>query len=269
MNEFKKRIIHFVLLTKFEKLILIVVKVEEFISSKYKKIFPKITIIVFSVIMFHQIIQVINVYYSYEIVTRFEVQKIKVLPHIRFSIYPKLKNLDKLFGIYPEMTRHILYFSGKNESLINFDNENLRPIYEFYLEKLLLDRKLDEFHQIVEKNKVIGNCYLLFEKETKIFPKGDFGIIFYNPTLQLTYLMNVTEIENWDKLETILLKLNNFNYIDNSVHTRMYLLIYHSNEILETQFNIEMNTKTIVSFTSFSVKELNTYGKNVFQKKMR
>jgi hypothetical protein len=86
MNKFKERIIHFVLLTKFEKLILIVVNIEEFIYSKCKKIFRKITIIVFSILMFRQIIQVINSYYSYEIVTRFEVQKIKVLPHIRFNM---------------------------------------------------------------------------------------------------------------------------------------------------------------------------------------
>jgi hypothetical protein len=35
----------------------------------------------------------------------------------------------------------------------------------FYLEKLLLGRKLNEFHLIVEKTKVIENCYLLFEQQ--------------------------------------------------------------------------------------------------------
>jgi hypothetical protein len=82
--------------------------------------------------MFHKIITVINIYYSYEIVTRFEVQNIKFLPQIRFSITPKLKDLDKPFEIYPETTRDILVFSRKNESIINFYNERLSQIYVLF-----------------------------------------------------------------------------------------------------------------------------------------
>jgi len=105
MKELKKRIIPFIVFIKLEKLFPTFLKFKESISSKIKKKFPNITIIVFSVLMFHQLITVMDIYLKYEIVTRFEIEKIKHLPLVRFYIIPQLRDLDKLLEIYPEMKK--------------------------------------------------------------------------------------------------------------------------------------------------------------------
>jgi hypothetical protein len=69
-------------LINFEKFTFFVIKFKQIISTKSDNILSKLTIIVFSISMFYQIFEVINIYFDYEIVTRFEVQKISYLPKV-------------------------------------------------------------------------------------------------------------------------------------------------------------------------------------------
>jgi hypothetical protein len=84
-----------------------IVKFKEIITSKVNQIFSSITIIVFSALMLIQIIAIISSYFDFEIVTRFDVQELKLLPNVFFTFMPVPNNLSKLYEIYPQMEQEI------------------------------------------------------------------------------------------------------------------------------------------------------------------
>jgi hypothetical protein len=83
VNESKKWIIRIFSSINYEKLTLNVLKFKEMISTKFDEILSKLTIIVFSILMWCQLFEVITIYLNFEIITRFEVQEIMFLPKIQ------------------------------------------------------------------------------------------------------------------------------------------------------------------------------------------
>jgi hypothetical protein len=180
-KESHKKIILFFGEKNYQIVILAIIKFNAFVTSKLKKISSTFTIIFFSILMLIQIIEIINSYFDYEIVTRFEVQEIKLMPNIEFTFLETTKNLNKLIEIYPELKQEIHEFekSGIYVSHMNFAQDlQFRPIYWKYLLRLIADNRLNDFHRILETNKLIKSCQIKIDNELELIncTQGDFGI---------------------------------------------------------------------------------------------
>jgi hypothetical protein len=57
--------------------------------------------------MLIQVIELISSYFDYEIVTRFDVQQIILIPNVMFYFIPPPNNLNKLYEVYPQMKQEI------------------------------------------------------------------------------------------------------------------------------------------------------------------
>jgi hypothetical protein len=57
--------------------------------------------------MLIQVIAIIRSYFDFEIVTRFDVQEMKLIPNVIFRFIPLPNNLNKLYEIYPQMEQEI------------------------------------------------------------------------------------------------------------------------------------------------------------------
>jgi hypothetical protein len=228
--------------------------------SKINEIFSKITIVVFTLLMFYQIMSVINIYLDFEILTRFEISEIKLLPNIKFDIIPKLQTMDKLIRIYPEMEPEL-----RNISLKAFrssdQNENLRPIYSKYSLQLLYDNRTDDFRRIADKGSIIRTCHLKAENILLNCSLTDFGFFLYVDVLILTNYLNFSEIEDRNRIESITMRLNP---IDISLTAKLFLS--HSILIPVTELFPEKFAETTVSFTSFSAQKLDSYEKECIPK---
>jgi hypothetical protein len=84
-KESKKKILLLLVSMKYRFFITAIVKFKQIITSKVNHIFSSITIIVFSVLMLIQVIAIINSYLEYEVVTRFDVQQMKLIPNVMFG----------------------------------------------------------------------------------------------------------------------------------------------------------------------------------------
>ncbi len=214
--------------------------------SKINEIFSKITIIVFTLLMLNQILFVINIHLDFEILTRFEINEIKLLPDIKFNIIPKLKTMDKLIRIYPEMKPELWNISP--EAFWSSDqNENLRPIYSKYSLQLLYDIRTDYFRRIADKGSKIRTCHLKAENILLNCSLTDFGFFLYDDVLILRNCLNFSEIEDRNRIESITMRLNP---IDISITAKLFLS--HSILIPVTELFREKFVETRVSFTSFS-----------------
>jgi hypothetical protein len=159
--------------------------------------------------MFQQLISVINIYLSGEIMTRFDIYEIKLLPFIKFDITPNLKNLNQLIEIYPQMGKELPNFSP-NASLSLDETKNLHSIYTEYILQLLYDNKLNDFQRIADMDRIVRTCHMILEKSQLNCMKGDFG--FYLEThLFLEKFLYFTEIEDRNTIEKITMRLNKFS----------------------------------------------------------
>jgi hypothetical protein len=256
-KELHKKIILFFGEMNYQIVILAIIKFNAFVTSKLKKISSTFTIIFFSILMLIQMIAIIKSYFDYEIVTRFEVQEIKLIPNIELTFLETTKNLNKLIEIYPELKQEIHEFekSGINVLHMNLAQDlQFRPIYWKYLLRLIVDNRLNDFHRILETNKLIKSCQIKIDNELELIncTQGDFGIsktsrINISP---IKYL-NFSRLMNKKKIEKVTFVLNNF-MIYQSV--RLFLCITAVGPNFQT--SIDSNKKTTISFSSFSVNKL-------------
>jgi hypothetical protein len=200
--------------------------------------------------MLIQVIEIISSYFDYEIVTRFEVQQIKLLPNIVLEFVPFPYSLQRLNEIYPGMEQKIHKYKELNAQ----ERKKLHTIYPLYLLQLLIDNRLNHTHRITQTYKFIQTCQLKFDNdfELKNCTQGDFGIRLqhWEP---LTFLNRLKFSESFDKnkIEKITFVLNKFNY-----HQIVDLLLSHSHPIPNVSVFIASKKKTTITFSSFSVKKL-------------
>ncbi len=160
-------------------------KFTEIFSTKFDKILSKLTIIVFSILMFYQIFEVLTIYFDYEIVTRFEVQEIMFLPKIRIVKFPMLTNMNELMKIYPEMIEKIKNIS--NSKILYGSEIDEEIIFEDYLRKLIIDNRLNNFHRIAETEKIFKSCHHVTHYKLINCSKVDIGIAQYNLLINKIY----------------------------------------------------------------------------------
>jgi hypothetical protein len=195
-------------------------------------------------------------YFDYEIVTRFEVQEIKIIPNIELMFVETTKNLNKLIEIYSELKQEIHEFekSGINVSHMNLVQDlNFRPIYWKYLLRLIADNRLTDFHRILETNKLIKSCQIKIDNELELIncTQGDFGIVKTRFNIYLINYLNFSRLMNKKKIEKITFVLNNFMVYQK---VRLFLCITAVAPRFET--SIDFNKKTTITYSSFSVKKL-------------
>jgi hypothetical protein len=248
VNESKKKIRLLFRSDNFEKLTLIVLKFREIISTKFDKMLSKLTLIVFSILMFYQIYEVLTIYFNYEIVTRFEVQEIMLLPKIRILKSLKLTNMNELMKIYPEMVEKIENISNSNKLYRSESQKQM--IFEDYLRKLLIDNRLNDFHRIAETEKIFKSCHHVIHNKLMNCSKVDIGIYQGFGYFLIINHLNYSEISDKEKIEKITLSLNPFYYVG------VNIFLSHSNLITRTIFTTKQNTITKFTFSSFLLKKL-------------
>ncbi len=243
VNESKKWIIRIFGSISYENLTSIVLKFK--VISKFNEILSKLTIIVFSILTLFQIFEVITIYLDYEIVTRFEVQQIIFLPKIRILKQPMLSNMNELMKIYPEMKHKI----------VNFDKHEKQQIFENGLTKLLMDNRLNDFDRIAETEKIFKTCHFVINNKLINCSKVDIGVDPIYPYLMIFNELTYSGIVDKSKIEKITLSLNHFEFLFASIFSSRFLT--HSDVIL-TSFYIQPKMRTKLTFSSFSVRKLNS-----------
>jgi hypothetical protein len=172
---------------------------------------------------------------------RFEVQQIKFLPKITICKQPMFSNFDELIKIYPEMKHKILSFSEQQKQLI----------FENGLKQLLMDNRLNDFQKIAETEKILKTCHFVINNKLINCSKVDTG--FYNSSgiLMISNDLTYSGIVDKSKIEKITLSLNPFQILLVNIY------LYLSNPIT-TVLLPKSNTRTKLSFSSFSVRKLNS-----------
>jgi hypothetical protein len=192
--------------------------------------------------MLYQIFEVITIYLDYEIVTRFEVQQIMFLPRIQIYKQPMLSNMNELMKIYPEMKRKI----------VNFDKHEKQQIFENGLRKLLMDNRLNDFHRIAETEKIFKTCHFVINNKLINCSKVDTGVYQEQRNLMIINDLTYSGIVDKSKIEKITLSLNPFEILYICIHSSP------SNLITRTVFLQKPKTRTKLTFSSFSVRKLNS-----------
>jgi hypothetical protein len=259
-KESKKKILLLLVSMKCRFLIAVIVKFKENIISKVKHIFSSILIIVFSALMLIQIIGLMRSYFDYEIVTRFDVQQIKLIPNVMFAFMPLPNNLNKLYEIYPQMKQEI-HKINEIKKINEYDfyakrmNDSRNAIiYGKYLLQLLIDKRPNDFHKISQSNSFIKSCQInIFdEKELKNCTPREFGI--ENISLESIVVMkrfDFSKLDNKNKVEKITFRLKS------SVNEMSAILhLTYTQSIPRFLVLITSNAKTMISFSTFLTKKL-------------
>jgi hypothetical protein len=192
--------------------------------------------------MLYQLFEVITIYLHFEIVTRFEVQQIIFLPKIQILKRPMFSNFDELMKIYPEMKHKI----------VNFNKLEKQMIFQNGLRQLLMDNRLNDFHRIAETEKIFKTCHFVINNELINCSKVDTGVYFASSILLIINDLTYSGIVDKSKIEKITFSLNPFQ----SILVNQYLS--HSNPITKTGFTPQTNTRIKSTFSSFSVRKLNS-----------
>jgi hypothetical protein len=85
--------------------------------------------------MLIQIIAIISSYFDYEIVNRFDVQQMKLLPNVLFSFEPLPSNISNLYEIYPQMKQEIKECDSFGEPLKYYNGRKKIGRLYFSLER--------------------------------------------------------------------------------------------------------------------------------------
>jgi hypothetical protein len=239
VRETKKRVIYPLGLNRLEMLF----KLRNLVSHKFNQIFSSITITVFSVLMLHQILAVIISYFDYEVVTRFEIEKIISMPKIIISKENTnaLQMAAELINIYPELNQ---------TSPIKLSDDWRTLIY--FKRKLLLDNKMNDFQRIFGSEKIIKTCQIMIDNKVINFSKIDLGVHNYHIPRLVNYL-NFSFIDK-EKIESITISLFDFN----SLYVLMESIDAY-NYSHKYQFLPKKHFRTKVTFSSFSVLKLSSY----------
>jgi hypothetical protein len=258
-KEIKKNILLLVSM-KCQFLITVIVKFKEIITSKVNHIFSSITIIVFSALMLIQIIAIISSYLDFDVVTRFDVQQMKLIPNVMFGSLPLPNNLSKLYEIYPQMKQEIDTINESKE--INEDESYAKYMkyskvaakYGKYLVQLLIDNRMNDFHSISQTNNYIESCQIkIFDDlELKNCAPGEFGIENINlESIVMMKRFDFSKLDVKNKVEKITFRLKSF---ENEISAILYLTLTQYSP--RSMVLITSYTKTTASFSTFLTKKL-------------
>jgi hypothetical protein len=253
-KESKEKILLLLVSMKCRFFITAIVKFKEIITLKFNQIFSSITIIVFSALMLIQIIELMSSYFDYEIVTRFDVQQMKLIPNVMIYFPLMPNNLNKLYEIYPQMKQEI-HEIEENESLGKPSKYiKVTKKYDKYLLQLLIDNRLNDFHRIAEPNHYIKSCQIKIfdEKELKNCTPGEFGIEHANlESTAMSRRFDFSKLDHKNKVEKITFQLN-------SSQTQMVAVFYltFTQKIPKSKVYIISNAITTASFSTFLTKKL-------------
>jgi hypothetical protein len=252
-KESKKKILLLLVSIKCRLFTTAIVKFKEIILSKVNQIFSSITIIVFSALMLIQIIAIISSYFDFEIVTRFDVQQIKIIPNVMFEFYPLPNNLSKLYETYPQMKEEIHELNKIELLEKQFFTSRYVKIYHKYLGQLLIDNRLNDFHRIAQLNNYIKSCQMKIfdEMELKNCSLKELGIHRIAFELRISQLFDFSKLIDENKVEKITFRFN-------SSETLMIATLYSTLDKLihSTPIIITFKAKTTAFFSIFSIKKL-------------
>ncbi len=259
-KESKKKILLLLVSMKCRLFITAIVKFKEIITSKVNHIFSSITIIVFSALMLIQIIAIISSYFDFDVVTRFDVQQMQVIPNVMLSFKLQPKNLNLLYEIYPHMKQEI-HKINELKQIKGYESYVKEKIYLKITEKyrkystqLLIDNRLNDFHRIVETNNFIKSCQIKFfdDLELKNCTQGELGIRIINFSMSfIDKRFGFSKLIDKNKVEKITFRLNSSQ---NATIVLFYLTLTQS--IPRSVVLIPSNTETTVSFSTFLIKKL-------------
>jgi hypothetical protein len=256
-KESKEKILLLLVSMKCRFIITAIVRFREIITSKVNQIFSSFIIIVFSVLMLIQIIAIINSYFDFEIVTRFDVQELKLLPNVMFTFSSLPNNLYELYEIYPQMKQEINEIKeyesfNKQPKYMSYQKyKKIGEKYNKYLVQLLIDNRLNDFHRIAELNNYIKSCRIkIFDEiELKNCTPGELGIERgYFTSISMNKLFNFSKLIDKNEVEKITFRLNSSPTV-----------IFYLNSIESMPRSIVLitsNTKTTVYFSTFLTKKL-------------
>jgi hypothetical protein len=97
--------------------------------------------------------------FDYEVVARFEVQKI--------MIWPKIQNVKAPIG----------YKFGQTHKIENIDIVAKQNIFVSGLRQLLLDNRINDFHGIAETEKVYKTCHFVINNKLINCSKVDIRVV--------------------------------------------------------------------------------------------
>jgi hypothetical protein len=253
-EESKKKILLLLVSMKCRFFITAIVKFKGIITSKVNQIFSCITIIFFSTLMLIQIIELIRSYFDFEIVTRFDVQQMKVIPNVIIFFSPVPNNLNKLYEIYPQMEQEIHEIEESESIAEQLKFLKVNKKYSKYLVRLLIDNKLNDFHRISQANNFIKSCQIkIFDEiELKNCTKGELGITNVNliPII-MNKLIDFSKLDDKNKVEKITFRLNSSPVQMSALFYLTITLPTHQSFVLITS-----NAKSIVSFSTYLTKKL-------------
>jgi hypothetical protein len=120
--------------------------------------------------------------------------------------------------------------------------------------QLLIDNRLNDFHEISQTNDFIKSCQIkIFDEiQLKNCTPGEFGIWFPNfKSIMMNKLFDFSKIDDKNKVEKITFRLN-------SSEIEMIALFYLtlSQSVPRYMMSIPSNAKTTASFSTFLVKKL-------------
>jgi hypothetical protein len=209
--------------------------------------------------MLQQIIIVINIYCTFDTITRGDIREIKFFPNVKINKQQELTNWDKLMKIYPELKEEIV-FTGNGSLQVELDESQtpLQYIYSKYLFKLLTDGKLTQFREIIETNRIIKSCKITVDQKIIDCPITT-GIEKYYKQLEVISLLNSTNFENdiridKNRIEGITLSFDRFKLLT------IKLFKYHSISI-DSLFvlSLEANARTRFSYSPYKTNRISSY----------
>jgi hypothetical protein len=212
--------------------------------------------------MLYKISDVIQNYLKYDKVTRFEMNQKQFFPNVVLMFTTKVFKWSKLKAIFPQMRQENDYIEALKINNITVRNYAIRTIIPKYLEKLINELRFKEFLDITYGKNFIKSCKVFKNRKAFNCSESKYGIYkTYNTIKSLTFAItfedkknslyenNVCFAESLDKIE---LELNGTGYTNVLVSCKPSLT---SNE----RISFDKNTKTEISFTSYSFKQLSIH----------
>jgi hypothetical protein len=180
------------------------------------------------------------------------VQEIMFLPKIRILKQPMFLNFNELMKFYPGINQEIEEISHIN----TFDSSTIKEqrIFANGLKQLLIDNRLNDFQRIAKTEKIFKTCHFVINNKLINCSKVDTGVTFEDNYSLIINDLTYSGILDKNKIEKITLSLNSFEYI--IILVQIYLS--HSNFITNTFFTLQPNMRTKLTFSSFSVRKLNS-----------
>jgi hypothetical protein len=248
-KESKKNILLLLVSMNCRFFITAIVKLKEIISSKFNHIFSSITIIVFSTLMLIQVKELISNYFDNEVVTRFDVQQIKLIPNVMLSFTPppNLKALEIISKMKLEIPNSKFYRE-------TFKYSEFSIKYHKYLVQLLIDNRLNDFLEVSKTGNFIISCQIkIFDDiELKNCTPGEFGILNVGfESILMNQRFDFLKLIDENKVEKITFRFN-------SSLNKMFAIFYSTSirSIPQSVVSFTSNTKTTASFSTFLTKKL-------------